>query len=259
MFQKLFFIFCCQLLGLSLTLPALGHFGMVIPSDNIITYEDKSVELELSFSHPFEGQGMDMARPEEFYVVKDGERTDLLDSLEKTTVMKGQGWQTRYKVKRPGVYQFVMEPKPYWEEAEGLSIIHYSKTLIAAFGAEEGWNEPVGLPVEIVPLVRPFANYAGNTFVGRVVKDGKPVPRAEIEVELYDPEDNYRAPSDYHITQVVQADDRGVFSFTCPQEGWWGFSALTRADYKLENPAGKERPVELGGVLWIYMDEWQSK
>ncbi|MFO7760630.1 MAG: DUF4198 domain-containing protein [Thermodesulfobacteriota bacterium] len=259
MIYRLLFILCCQLLLLFPSIPASAHFGMVIPSDNIITWEDKSLELELSFSHPFEGQGMDMARPEKFYVVKDGKHTDLLGSLQETRIMEGQAWQTVYKVKRPGVYQFVLEPQPYWEEAEGLSIIHYTKTLVAAFGAEQGWKEPVGLPVEIIPMLRPFGNYAGNTFTGKVVRAGEPVPWAEVEVEYYDSGNRYQAPTAYHITQVVQADEQGIFSFTCPEEGWWGFAALSEADYKLKNPAGEERPVELGAVLWVHMDEWQDK
>ena len=39
--------------------------------------------------------------------------------------------------------------------------------------------------MEIIPLTRPFANYSGNIFQGRVLLDGKPVPGAEVEVEYY--------------------------------------------------------------------------
>ncbi|MCI5131331.1 MAG: DUF4198 domain-containing protein, partial [Candidatus Electrothrix sp. EH2] len=31
---------------------ALAHFGMVIPSENILEPKTKSVQLDLSFSHP---------------------------------------------------------------------------------------------------------------------------------------------------------------------------------------------------------------
>lgn len=242
------------LLSLTFAGTAAAHFGMVIPSENIVTQDKKSIELQLSFSHPFEMMGMDLVKPKQFMVVKDAQQTDLLDSLTETKVMDHAGWQTTYEVKRPGVYHFVMEPFPYWEPAEDVSIIHYTKTIVAAFGDDVGWDEPVGLPTEIVPLTRPFGNYAGNSFTGLVMMDGEPVPNAEVEVELYNRDLAYKAPGDYHITQVVKADGAGVFSFTCPQSGWWGFAALNEADYTIKDPEGAEKGVELGAVLWIYLD-----
>ena len=35
---------------------------------------------------------------------------------------------------------FYMEPKPYWEPAEDCFIIHYTKTVVTAFGDDEGWD-----------------------------------------------------------------------------------------------------------------------
>ena len=77
---------------------------------------------------------------------------------------------------------------------------------------------------------------------------------ANVEVELYNENDRLRAPTDYLITQVVKADDNGIFTFTCPLPGWWGFAALHDADYTIKNPEGKEKGVELGAVLWIHLD-----
>ncbi len=239
--------------------PAMAHFGMVIPSTNIVSPTNKSVDLTLSFSHPFENIGMDLAKPAQFYVVSGGQRTDLAPSLTKAAVMGHQAWQTPYRVRRPGVYQFVMEPAPYWEAAEELSIIHYTKTIIAAYGADGGWDEPLGLATEIVPLTRPFANYSGNSFTGQVLLNGKVVPYAEVEVEFYNEDGRLQAPSDYHITQVVKADGNGIFCFSCPRVGWWGFAALSEAGYTLPDPEGKEKGVELGAVLWVYMDGYGEK
>ncbi len=89
--------------------------------------------------------------------------------------------------------------------------------------------------------------------------NGKPVAGAEVEVEFYNEEGSLVAPSDYHITQVVLAGDNGIFSFTCPTAGWWGFAALSEADYTLNNPQGEAKGVELGAVLWVYMDAYRSK
>ncbi|MGX9726315.1 MAG: DUF4198 domain-containing protein [Candidatus Electronema sp. VV] len=242
-----------------LTGEALAHFGMVIPSENIVTPEKKTITVDVSFSHPFEMIGMNMVKPKQFQMISGSDKIDLLPQLKEGKVMEHQAWTTDIAIKKPGVYSLVMEPEPYWEPAEDLSIIHYTKTIIAAFGDDQGWDEPVGIATEIVPMTRPFGNYTGNSFSGKVLLNGKPVPGAAVEVELYNKEKRYTAPSDYHVTQVVKADENGVFTFTCPQPGWWGFSALNEADYKLKNPAGEEKAVELGAVLWIYLDEYKGK
>lgn len=242
-----------------LTGEAFAHFGMVIPSENIVTPEKKTITVDVSFSHPFEMIGMNMVKPKQFQMISGSDKTDLLPQLKEGKVMDHQAWTTDIAIKKPGVYSLVMEPEPYWEPAEDLSIIHYTKTVIAAFGDDQGWDEPVGIATEIVPMTRPFGNYAGNSFSGKVLLNGKPVPGAAVEVELYNKDNKYKAPSDYHVTQVVKADENGVFTFACPQPGWWGFSALNEADYKLKNPAGEEKGVELGAVLWIYLDEYKNK
>ena len=233
---------------------ATAHFGMVIPKKNTVTPEKRSVSLQLSFSHPFEGIGMPLEKPAAFYVMKDNEKTNLTDALQKSSLMDHLAWQADYPVKRPGVYHFVMEPTPYWEPTEDSFIIHYTKVIVPAFGADEGWDNTVGTPVEIVPLLRPFGNYAGNSFVGQVLQQGKPMANSDVEIEFYNQKQQISATSDYHITQVVRTDPNGVFTFTCTQPGWWGFAALSTADYHLKNPEGQEKPVEIGAVLWIFMD-----
>ncbi len=251
----LFIVLLAAVLLLGRVPASTAHFGMVIPSQPIITPDKKSVDLTLSFSHPFENVGMDLTIPAAFYVLSKGQKTDLVGALQHTTVMEHVGWQAHYPVRRPGVYQFVMEPKPYWEPAEDLFIIHYTKLIVPAFGYDVGWDDPVGLPIEIVPLLRPFGNYAGNSFSGRVVAHGAPLANTEVEVEFYNRDAKIQAPSDYHVTQVVKTDSQGVFSFTCPVAGWWGFAALSEADYTMKTTQGEDKPVELGAVLWLYLDE----
>lgn len=236
-----------------------AHFGMIIPKEPRITPENRTCQLSLSFSHPFEGIGMDLTKPAKFYVIKEGTRTDLLNALHEIQVMDHLGWQADFQVKRPGVYHFVMEPVPYWEASEDLFIIHYTKVIIPAFGSEDGWDQPTGLPTEIIPRLRPFGNYAGNSFTAQVLMDGQPLPNAEVEVEFFNQEQQYKAASDLHITQLVKADASGIFTFSCPLPGWWGFAALSSAKYTLKNPQGEEKGVELGAVLWTYMDSYVPK
>jgi cobalt/nickel transport protein len=251
----------CKILvvGIVVTLvtaaPAWSHFGMLVPTDSMVMQGDnRTVTLTLSFSHPFEMVGMDFAKPKAFCVFAGGKKQDLLGSLAETQVMGHSAWKAAYSVRRPGVYIFCMEPEPYWELAEDAFIIHYTKTVVTAFGDDEGWDEEVGLKTEIVPLSKPFGLYAGNVFQGIVKLDGKPVPFAEVEVEYYNIDKKFSAPTDYMITQTVKADGSGVFTYAAPVSGWWGFAALNPADYKLPHQ-GKEKDVELGAVIWVYFHD----
>ena len=235
--------------------PARAHFGMLIPSDNMVMQQDnRTVTLTLSFSHPFEGQGMILEKPKAFGVVFEGRPVNLLTRLQPARVMGQQAWQMDFAVKRPGIYTFYMEPQPYWEEAEDGFIVHYTKTVVAAFGDDENWDAEVGLKTEIVPLSKPFGLYAGNVFQGIVKLDGQPVPFAEVEIEFFNRDQKLQAPTDYMVTQTIKADGNGVFTYAAPWSGWWGFAALTTADYTIRHN-GVEKPVELGAVIWVKFED----
>ncbi len=226
---------------------------MLIPSDSMVMPdENRTVHLKLSFSHPFEGAGMELAKPVVFGVVAHGEKKGLLDTLKETKVMGHTAWESLYQVKRPGVYMFYMEPEPYWEPAEDCYIVHYTKTVVTAFGDDEGWDEEVGLKTEIVPLSKPYGLYRGNVFQGIVKLDGRPVPFAEVEVEYYNADGKAKAPTDYMITQTIKADENGVFTYSAPRAGWWGFAALNTLEKKMN-----DKDVEIGAVIWVRFHEWK--
>jgi cobalt/nickel transport protein len=228
-----------------------AHFGVIIPSDDIVSKEDKKdITIQIKFMHPFEGHYMNMEIPKAFGVMVDGKKQDLLQTLKKNVVKGFTTWEASYKIKKPGDYVFFVEPAPYWEPAEESFIIHYTKVIVNALGLEKGWDSEVGLKTEIVPLTRPYGLWAGNVFQGIVKVDGKPVPYAEVEVEYYNEGGKVKAPDEPYITQVVKSDANGVFTYAMPKAGWWGFAALNTADFKLKHE-GKEYPVEIGAVLWV--------
>ena len=248
--RKALFLVSCILLAH--TTAAQAHFGMVVPStDTVLEAKDASLTVTYAFAHPFEAGGMDL-EVERAQVIRDGEAVDITPSLTPVTVMGGQGFEAAVKLARPGVYTLAMTPKPYFEPAEDKYIIHYTKSVVAAFGEEEGWAEPAGLPVEIIPLTRPFAAWSGGVFRGKVLMDGKPVPGAVVEIERWNGEGGatYIAENDYFVTHTVMADDSGVFVASVPFAGWWGFAALVDGPEKMTFE-GKDREVELGAVLWM--------
>ena len=114
---------------------AFAHFGMVIPSDAMVMQGERQIiTLTLSFSHPFEGIGMELIKPKAVGVLANGKKLDLLDRVKKSPVMGRTAWKVDYQINRPGVYMFYMEPEPYWEAVEDCFIIHYTKTVVTAFG-----------------------------------------------------------------------------------------------------------------------------
>ncbi len=248
-------------------LPALSyaHFLLVLPSDNIVTTkENRTISLQIVFTHPMEGgPTMEMLKPQAFGVMLMGKRYDLLSSLRPVKVplfaswnsearrytRKATAWQASYTLKRPGDYQFYVVPQPYFEPAEEKFIWQMTKVVVDAFGAEEGWDEPIGLKAEVIPLTRPYGLWEGNVFRGLVLMNGRPAPGLEVEVEYYNKDGKAHAPEDCMVTQVVKTDANGVFSYAIPWAGWWGFSALGDGGQRAYK--GKMYPVEMDAVIWV--------
>ena len=250
-------MFLALAMSLFFAVPAHAHFGMVLPDKNVaMEKKDANVNVQFVFTHPFEGKAMNLDI-EKAEVFMDGKSQDITSTLKPLDYKGKKAFKTSCKLAKPGVYTIAMTPKPYWEPAEDKFIIHYTKTVLAAFGEEEGWDQPVGLPVEIVPLSRPFGLYAGNVFRGKVLVDGKPAAGLDVEVEyLNGSAGKFAAPSDYSVTQVVKTDDNGIFEYATPCAGWFGFAALADGPKKMAFE-GKDRDVELGGVFWARFDKMQ--
>jgi cobalt/nickel transport protein len=240
------------LAGSLIAAPAQAHFQELIPSADIVSgTTGETITLDMVFTHPFAGGPvMDMGTAVQFGVLAGGRKQDLRSSLTPHPVAGKNAYRANFTPSAPGDYVFYIEPAPYWEQAERKMIVHYAKVVVDAFGAEEGWDAMVGLPVEIEPLVRPFGLWTGNIFRGVVRRDGKAVPFAHVEVEWRN-DGTVKAPADAFITQVIKADGEGVFSYAMPRAGWWGFAALMEGDEPMKGPTGEPLPVEQGALMWV--------
>jgi cobalt/nickel transport protein len=236
-----------------------AHFQVLLPSTDTTDEKNREVALDILFTHPMSGgPAMEMGPPKRFGVTIAGEETvDLTETLKKVSVQNKSAYEASYRPSRPGDHIFFLEPAPYWEPAEGCMIVHYTKVVVNAFGLEEGWDSLVGLPVELKPLSRPYGLWAGNIFQAVVLKDGEPVPHAEVEIEFWNPEGEVGIPAAPYATQVVKADANGVFSYAMPRAGWYGFAALITADEKMENPDGEMVEVEEGALMWVQCREME--
>ncbi len=230
------------LITLLFSLYANAHFLALIPTNDIVNNQNNKIKLETMFIHPFEQTGMTMEKPKGIFV------NNKSLSLHKIEKYKHLSWESSYNIKKPGVYSFYVQPEEYFEASEEKFILHVPKVLVSAFGREDGWDNPIGLKYEIIPMVKPFGLYKGNLFQGKVLHNGKAASNIEVEVELYNTF-GLKAPTDAHITQVVKTDDNGIFSFVMNHKGWWGFAALIEeGEKKLD---GKMYPIENGALLWI--------
>lgn len=232
--------------------PALAHFQLLKPSTDVVTEATGGLlQLDLIFTHPMAGGPvMPMARPVRFGVQQGKTVEDLLPQLVPQDAGGVAAWRAAYEIKEPDDYIFFVEPAPYWEPAEQTMIVHYAKVVVDGFGAGTGWDELVGLPVEIQPLVRPYGLWTGNLFRGVVLEAGQPVPFAEIEVEWLN-DGSVTPPAEVFVTQVIKADAAGAFAYAMPRAGWWGFAALLEADQPAKSPDGADVPLEQGALMWV--------
>jgi uncharacterized GH25 family protein len=253
--------FTALLLVLLTAYPAGAEYFAILQTDPPSVHDQKLKELKVSiaFGHPFAQTATDMDLVQMFASIKypakkDGQtiRHEFLDTLKPAKYLKKNAWATTIPLPEPGLYQLVLETRPYWEETQGIFLQQFAQTLVPVQGYEHGWEIPVGLKLEILPLTRPFGLTAPALFTGRVLLDDKILSDTPVRIEYLN-EDKRTVPSPYHQTQRVLTDEHGLFSFVCPHPGWWGFAAVTKGD-PLKGPDGQPKKTELSGVLWIYID-----
>ena len=251
--------------------PAFAHFQLLYTPDAALN-ESRALPLALVFSHPFNnGYTMSMGEPEAFYVISQRgaeaarRETDLRQYLE-PVMWSGVDSEAAAYVAHPprsvtrslGDYTFVLRPSPYFEEGEDKYIQQITKTVVNVGGIPGSWDEPLGLPVEIVPLDKPYANWVGGVFRAVVLADGRPVPNAEIEVEYlnhepqierqrFDPKGKVTPPQSSFITLSIRANANGEVTIGLPKAGWWGICALDLDDGLQYN----DKDLSLDAVLWV--------
>ncbi|MDV7339550.1 DUF4198 domain-containing protein [Terasakiella sp. A23] len=254
---SLFSLFAAAALLLSPA--AQAHFQLIYTPDSNQA-KAGTVPLKLIFWHPMEnGHAMDMGKPEEFYSVFKGKKTDLMDTLKPITFNgtsnSAKAYDGTVKLKRNGDYALVTVPAPYYEESEDIYIQQITKVFINKGETPSDWAEPVGLKTEILPLNKPYGAVVGSTFTGVVLKNGKPAAGVEIEIEhmVAEPDMKANKPSSDASSAVpggaiaVVSDANGQFTFGIPKAGYWGFAALgSGPDTEFK---GKE--LSQDAVLWI--------
>ncbi len=245
--------------ALSLSATSQAHFQLMYTPESMLS-SPATVDMKLVFGHPMEnGHIMDMEKPEAFSVTFKGKQTDLLPTLKSITWTgpdnTAKAYQTDYKIRRNGDYIFALTPTPYYEKGEDVYIQQITKRFINKSGMPTGWEAPLGLKTEIVPLNKPYQVLAGSTFSGQLLSKGKPIAGAECEIEFLNTDIDSKTNAFGKATHreapgaaiVAITDPNGVFTFGIPKAGKWGFACLgsgPETEYK-----GKE--LSQDAVIWI--------
>jgi cobalt/nickel transport protein len=268
---RLGFRAACMTALMTCTFPAMAHFQMLYVEDSALE-RGAAISMGMVFTHPFAGgPTMAMGQPRVFHVVSQrGDEakpvtTDLKQYLQPIQ-WQGVGNQApayqavipREVMRSLGDYVFMLEPEPYLEKEEDKYIQQFTKLVMNVGGVPGNWHEPQGMPAEIQPLNKPYANWVGGVFRGVVLSQGKPVPFAEIEIEYVNHTPDLKnkafvmqpsvvAPHPAYGNMSIRADANGVFEIGLPRAGWWGVCALHVGP--LTQHLGK--PLSQDAVLWI--------
>lgn len=225
---------------------------------------DEQVDVLITMMRPFQNQGLVMDMPQLFAAlrydnaspVKDGliqpERRDLLGDVEEIGYLDQKAWGANVALAHPGLYQFIIEGRPWWDATHGQFLQHYVKAMLPVHGVERGWDQPVGQTFEIQPLVRPFGLTAPALFSGVVLLHGKPLANASVCMSRINTEKR-TVPTQWHEEMAARSDKAGQFSFVLNQPGWWYCIATAPGD-PLKGPDGQPKALNLGAVFWLYVD-----
>ncbi|MEM9261571.1 MAG: DUF4198 domain-containing protein, partial [Bacteroidota bacterium] len=216
-----------------------AHFLEVLPAKALYVNSDGGeVGVDILFGHPYYGVVLKAEAPSEAMVISPDGKTSVL-------AVKDDGhskYVTTFPVDGAGDYTVVAKGSPFYEAEEGIFINQTAKVVVNAGGVEGAWNKPVGLPIEIVPLSRPYGLWAGSSFSGMVFIDGKPAPHVKVEITLARGSEKLPELSDLHDVATLYTDGVGMFTVALPVAGWWGLSAISHPDETMKSPDGKDVP-----------------
>lgn len=219
------------------------------------------VDILITMMKPYEHAGLDMDMPQMFAWLayfKDSnaespgpERKDLLSDVEEIRYLDKKAWGANVALEKPGLYQFIMDAKPWWDAENDIYLQQHAKVILPVLGVSEGWNSPAGQTFEILPLTRPFGLVAPALFSGRVLLDGKPFANAPIymgRINTAKAEDK----AQWHKRLEAVSDSSGQFAFVLNQPGWWYCEAEIPGS-PLKGPDGQLKQVARSAILWLYI------
>lgn len=231
---------------------ANAHYHMLLP-DKPSAKVNEVVTFTYQFGHPFEHELFDTAEPEAVYVIApDGTKTDVKKELKKTTTdgpdgKKVTGYMFTFTPPKRGDYVVVAVSPAVKAEGSKLPLKDVAKVVLHV-QTQNGWdNQAVDAATaafDLQPLTRPYGLTPGTAFhVDVLDSDGKPVRRAPVEVERYNPAPPKALPADEFVTRTHRTSRTGTAVVTLSETGWWGITAVN---------VGQN--AEHRCTLWVHVD-----
>lgn len=220
------------------------------------------VDVLIAMLRPYEYKGSDMDRPSFFAVLHYPERFDprsmqpelrnLLGDVEEIRYLGQKAWGANVALTSPGLYEFVLEAKPWWNEDEQRYLHQQAKVIIPVAGGQDGWDHSFGQSFEILPLTRPFGLSSPAFFSARLLLDGKPLEGVRIRAGRINA-NRAEASDEWHKTLEARTDAGGNFGFVFNEPGWWYCEARIPGA-PLKGPEGEMKELDRSTVLWVYVD-----
>ena len=257
----------CGLVGLVLVGgSAFGHFHTIVPdSPNGYAVPGGEVACRYFWGHPYEMILFDAREPVVYAVAPSGAREKVAvrptQTKDEETGELRKTFSLSYTPEEIGDTWLVLEAPPYPIEEEGEAVQDCVKQCVHVL-AEDGWDARLGLPIELVPLTRPYGLEPGFAFTVRAYLDGKPLADAACEIEKFNgfhvtaemlPRDQFGNEDVPMITRVAKTDANGYMTCTLDEPGWWVIAVM--AESGEVSVAGKAYPRVLRGCLWVHVDE----
>lgn len=248
----------------------LAHFQMLYTPQTALE-KGQNIQVRQVFTHPFEDKytlsmgkqhdTKEFKEVEEFYVINKKKKTNLKSSLQQIefegNINKGNAYALKYKARKMGDHILVLKPAPFYEENQDIYIQQITKTIVNVAAAPTNWDQDLNLEAEIVPLVKPYAIWEGSNFTGIVKTNGKIVPFAKVDITYLNRDiniknnsmgkDKIKAPNKVFVTLTIKADQNGVFNFTIPRAGFWGFCAQNLS----KNKTYKGKKLKQDALIWV--------
>ncbi len=179
----------------------------------------------------------------------DGGTFDLSDQL----VKNGKVSNIKYRSRRIGDTWVVAHVPMTWSKHDSTFTETTVRTVIHQ-GLSRGWETPLGLPLEIVPLNQPYGLLPGDSFRVELLLDGEPLSDAKIYAEkYYNPPLQKPYPAEALLTRTSRTDRNGIANINLHSPGWWVLFTLQELDDMEKD--GQSGVATLQDAVWVYVDE----
>lgn len=180
-------------------------------------------------------------------------RKDLLGDVEEIRYLNKKAWGANVALPEPGLYQFIMEGKPFWNEKKNEFFQQSAKLYLPVLSNGSGWDKAVSQDLEIVPLTRPYGLQNPAFFSAMLVKNGKAVSNAQVMAGRLNV-NKKASPSRWHGQMETRTDQAGIFSFVLNEAGWWYCEASIKGE-PLKGTDGQMKEARKSAIIWLYVEK----